>query len=232
MKKAIFALLTILAVNTFALDHIWDMRYTFGPDSKASPKLGAGLGIRSDFNSNVLFPVNLTSKITSNFDIGAKVDVQTYNEFDHVEASLDLGGRYRFKPWNFVEVDGYFGLNRNNGSAVVITFATEQFISKNFATYYEARAGFLDGVTGEDGYAKFSVGIIPTLTFGKVLRCMVEVNSSGSAGNLKDDFMVDIIPKIELSLGASKIRLDFDIGILQETNNDRKGIALYVMTAL
>ena len=61
---------------------------------------------------------------------------------------------------------------------------------------------------------------------------MVEVNASSSAGNFTDDFMVDIIPKLELTLGGTRIRLDFDIGVMQEKNNDRKGIALYVMTSL
>jgi hypothetical protein len=61
---------------------------------------------------------------------------------------------------------------------------------------------------------------------------MIEINASGSAGYLRDDFMVDIIPKMELSFGATRVRVDFDIGILQEDNNDQKNIGLYVQTAL
>lgn len=232
MKKRLLALFAILTINVYALDPIWDMRYTFGPDGRSSPKIGLGLGLRTDYNTNVLFPVNLTSSLTKNFDIGTKVDVQTYDRLNHTQASLDIGGRFRFNQSAFVEADAYFGLNRNNGSAVVLTLASDQHISQNFLTYYELRAGFLDGVTGEDGYVKIQAGLTPTLIFGRFFRCMVEVVTSGSAGNLKDDFMVDILPKLEFTFGGTRVRLDFDIGILQETNNDRKGIALYVITAL
>lgn len=61
---------------------------------------------------------------------------------------------------------------------------------------------------------------------------MIEVNSSGSVGYLKDDFMLDIIPKMELALGGARVRVEFDIGVLQESNNDQKSIALYVLTSL
>ena len=60
----------------------------------------------------------------------------------------------------------------------------------------------------------------------------LEVTASGSIGLLKDDFMVDIIPKIELTFGGTHVRIDFDVGVMQEKNNDVKTIALYVMTAL
>jgi hypothetical protein len=61
---------------------------------------------------------------------------------------------------------------------------------------------------------------------------MIELTSSGSVGYIKDDFMVDIIPKMEIALGATRVRLEVDIGVMQEDNNDQKSIALYVMTAL
>lgn len=232
MRKVLTALFVILATNVFALDNIWDMRYTFGPDSRPSPKLGFGFGMRSDYDPNILFPINLTSGLTKNFDVGTKVNIQTYDKMDHMQASLDIGGRFRFNSASFFELDGYFGLNRNNGSAIVLTLGSDQVISKNFLNYYEARAGFLDGVTGDGGYVKFALGMTPTLIFGRLFRCMVEVNTSGSAGHLRDDFMIDILPKFEFTFGGTRIRLDFDIGVMQEKNNDRKGIGLYVMTAL
>ena len=44
--------------------------------------------------------------------------------------------------------------------------------------------------------------------------------------------MVDIIPKMEIAFGATRVRVEFDIGVMQDDNNDQKSIALYVMTAL
>lgn len=227
----ILGFVALLATNSFALDRMWNMRYTYGPDSRPSPKFAAGVGLRSDFNSNVLFPINIMGQLAKDWDIGAKVDVYSYNQLDNIEASVDFGGRYRFRG-SYFELDGYFGLNRNNGSAIVVTYGKEDYIAKNFSNAYEARAGFLEGVTGTDGYVKFALGTTPTLHFGKAVLCMIEVNTSGSVGNLRDDFMVDIIPKLEFAFGGTRIRGEFDIGILQEDNNDQKSIALYVMTTL
>ena len=145
---------------------------------------------------------------------------------------MDIGVRYRYKPSSFIAFDGYLDLSETSQSALAFTIGTQQFIAKCFANYYELRAGFLDGATGKDGYVKFSASMIPTIVFGQVLRMFLEVTSSASVGNLKDDFMVDIIPKIELTFGGTHVRIDFDVGVMQEKNNDRKTIALYVMTAL
>lgn len=231
LRIVLFAFACLCVQNVFALDRIWNMRYTFGPDARPSPRFAAGIGMRSDFGSNMLFPVNIMGSLSKDWDLGVKVDMYTYNQLDDIEASVDFGARYRLGALRFIEVDGYFGLNRNNGSAVVLTYGKEHYIAKSFSNTYEARAGFLDGVTGEDGYVKFAVGTIPTLHFGKSFLCMIEITSSASAGHLKDDFMVDIIPKMEISLGATRVRLEFDIGVMQEDNNDQKSIALYVMTA-
>ncbi|MCQ2106777.1 MAG: hypothetical protein MJZ26_13420 [Fibrobacter sp.] len=230
-KSAVMALVGLLSVNSFALDRMWNMRYTFGPESRPSPKFAAGVGLRSDFGDQVLFPVNIMGQVAKDWDIGAKVDIYTYNQLDNVEASVDFGGRYRFGK-SFLELDGYFGLNRNNGSAVVVTYGKDYFIAKNFSNAYEARVGFLDGVTDDDGIAKLGFGTIPTLHFGNSFLCMIEITSSASVGHISDDFMVDIIPKIEIGFGATRVRVEFDIGVLQEDNNNQKSIGLYVLTAL
>ncbi len=232
MKRILCLLIAILATSSFALDHFWDMRYNFGPESRPSPKMGIGLGIRSPFNSDVLFPINFTTRLNKNFDVGAKLDINTYNKLEETRTALDLGIRYRYKPSSYIAFDGYLDLSETSQSALAFTIGTQQFIAKCFANYYELRAGFLDGATGKDGYAKFSASMIPTIVFGQVLRMFLEVTSSASIGNLKDDFMVDIIPKMELTFGGTHVRIDFDVGVMQEKNNDRKTIALYVMTAL
>lgn len=232
MKRLVALLLALLASSAFALDPIWNMHYTFGPDSKHTTKFNLGAGVKSYFNNNILIPVNFIGSVSKDFEIGGKLDVYTYDEMKHSQLTFDVGGKYYLNSTSFLEVDGYFGLNRNNASAVVATYGFEKFIAKNFSSFYELRAGFLDGVTGEDGYVKFSSSMIPTLYFGKPFRTMIEIIMSESAGNLQDDFMIDIIPKFELSLGSIRLRLDFDLGIMQEKNNDQKTIALYAMMAL
>lgn len=232
MKHILSLLFTILATNAFALDHFWDMRYNFGPESRPSPKMGVGVGIRSPFNSDVLFPINFTTRLNKNFDVGAKLDINTYGQLEEINTALDLGVRYRYKPSSYIAFDGYLDLSNTSQSALALTIGTQQFIAKCFANYYELRAGFLEGATGKDGYVKFAGAMIPTLVFGQMFRIFLEINSSFSIGNLRDDFMVDIIPKFELTFGGTHVRIDFDVGVMQEKNNDRKTIALYVMTAL
>ena len=232
MKHILCLLFTILATNAFAVDHFWDMRYNFGPESRPSPKMGVGIGIRSPFNSDVLFPINFTTRLNKEFDVGAKLDINTYNKLEDINTALDLGVRYRYKTNSYIAFDGYLDLSNTSQSALAFTIGTQQFIAKSFASYYELRAGFLEGATGKDGYVKFAGAMIPTIIFGQVLRMFLEINTSTSIGNFKDDFMIDIIPKIELTFGGTHVRLDFDVGIMQEKNNDVKTIALYVMTSL
>ena len=236
MKHILRLLFAILVTNAFAVDRFWDMRYNFGPESRPSPKMGIGVGIRSPFNSDVLFPINFTTRLNKQFDVGAKLDINTYGQLEEIKTALDLGVRYRYRPSSYIAFDGYLDLSETSQSALAFTIGTQQFIAKCFANYYELRAGVLEGAAGkkgdQSGYVKFSASMIPTLVFGQVLRMFLEVTSSASVGLLKDDFMIDIIPKIELTFGGTHIRIDFDVGVMQEKNNDRKTIALYVMTAL
>lgn len=232
MNRFLALLIAVLCVNAFAVDRMWDIRYTFGPDTRPSPRWAIGVGAVNNYGTDILFPANITTALSKEWNVGGKINVQSVDKFDQVIISLDIGGRYLINENNFLELDGNFGLNRNNSTAVVLTYGNEQFISKNFANFYEIRVGALQGVTGENGYVKLAAGMTPTLYFTNYFRTYIEINMSGSVGNLTEDFMVDIIPKFELTFNTFRIRLDFDIGIMQEKNNDVQTIALYVMTAL
>ena len=109
MKRLAVLAITFFAASAFALDPIWDMHYTFGPESHRAPKFGAGVGLRSDFDSHVLFPANIMGTISKDFEIGAKIDIDTYNQMDNTQLSLDIGGKYHLQPGRFIELDGYFG---------------------------------------------------------------------------------------------------------------------------
>lgn len=229
---SVLALLTLLlSTSTFAVDPIWNMRYTYGPDAAPAPKIGGGIGLRNNFGDQVLIPINIMGQIAKGWDIGAKLDLYTYNRLKNMTSSIDIGSRVQLGNAGFVELDGYIGLNRSNSSAVVITYSKEHFVAKNFSNYYEGRVGFLDGATGDGGWAKIAIGTTPTLRFGSSFKFMMEINASASLGHFTKDFMADIIPKAEISLGGTRLRLDFDIGVLQEGNNDQQTIALYVLQA-
>ena len=232
MNRLVALFIVALCVNAFAVDRMWDIRYTFGPDTRPSPRWALGVGVSNNYGSDILIPVNLTTALSREWNVGGKVNIQSQDMFDQVIVSLDIGGRYLINENNFLELDGNFGLNRNNSTAVVLTYGNEQFISKNFANFYEIRVGALQGVTGEDGYVKLAAGMTPTLYFTSYFRTYIEINMSGSIGNITDDFMIDLIPKLEVSISSFRLRLDFDIGVMQEKNNDVQTIAFYAIAAL
>lgn len=229
--SVICLVICFVASNVFAVDRIWHMRYTYGPDARPAPKIAGGLGIQSNFGSTILFPLNVEAQIAKEWDIGAKLDLWTFNQFDNVDAALDVGARYRLGNASFVEVDGYIGLNRSERSAIVVTYGKEHYIAKNFSNYYEGRVGVLNGAAGDGGWAKLAVGTIPTLRFGSAFLFMIEINASTTVGHVIRDFMTDIIPKAEISVGGTRIRLEFDIGLLKENNNNQKNITLYILQA-
>ena len=156
MKRLLALIAVALATSVYAVDPMWDIRYTLGPDTRPSPRWGIGVGAVSNYGSNILFPVNLTTALSKEWNIGGKLNVRSKDKFDEVIVTLDIGGRYLINDNNFLELDGFFGLNRNNSTAIVLTYGNEQFISRNFANFYEIRAGVLEGVTGENGYVKFA----------------------------------------------------------------------------
>ena len=77
MKHVHFIILALICIcfqNVFALDRMWNMRFTFGPEARPVPKFGAGVGMRSDFGSNVLFPINIMGSLNKEWELGAKVE--------------------------------------------------------------------------------------------------------------------------------------------------------------
>ena len=112
MNRFIALLLAILCVNAFAVDHMWDIRYTFGPDTRPSPKWAIGIGAMNNYGSDLLFPVNFTTALSKEWNIGAKVNVKSIDMFEHVIVSLDIGGRYLINENNFKLIDTVLGLKK------------------------------------------------------------------------------------------------------------------------
>ena len=114
MKRILALFIALLCANAFAVDHIWDIRYTLGPDTRPSPRWAVGIGAVNNYGTDILFPVNVTSALSKEWNVGGKVNVQSVKKFDQVIVTLDIGGRYLINDNNFIELDGNFGLNRNN----------------------------------------------------------------------------------------------------------------------
>lgn len=231
MVKKLLLALAFLSFYAHALDRIWDARFTLGPEIRTYNKMGVGVGLRSSFNSDATLPINLQARLNNEIEIGGKLIFEALNEFEHVIGNIDLGAKYNLTYNSYIAFDTYLAINRNYGGGLIFSYSKQTHVARQFSNIYELRVGFLDGITGPDGYMKIQVGFMPTLHIGKSIFAMVEMNSSGSVGNLNDDFMIDLMPKLECKISNVRIRLEFDIGILLEKNNDQKQIALYTLTA-
>ena len=231
IKKLVLAI-AFLSIYASALDRMWDARYTFGPEIRSYSKMGFGVGLRTGFNSDVMMPLNFQARLGKDIGFGGKLFFVSNDKLEHVEGNIDLGAKFNIKSNSYVGIDGCFALNRNYGGGFVLTYSKLTQVASRFSNIYEVRAGFLDGITGPDGYAKLQVGVMPTLQLGDQFTAMVEMNASGSIGHIKDDFMVDLLPKLDLSFSNVRLRLEVDIGILLKKNNDQKKLALYVLTAI
>ncbi len=232
MVKKLLFLIAFLSLYSHALDRMWDARFTLGPEIRTYDKMGFGIGLRTGFHSDVNFPVNFQARLNNEIEIGGKLFLESPNSLEHIIGNFDLGAKYNLSYNSYIGIDTYFALNRNYGGGLIFTYSQQTHVARRFSNLYEIRVGFLDGITGSDGYMKLQVGFMPTLHIGKTFFAMVEMNSSGSIGNIQDDFMIDLMPKLELRIANVRLRLEVDIGILLEKNNSQKQIALYTLIAL
>ena len=101
-------------------------------------------------------------------------------------------------------------------------------MSRIFSTLYEARLGFFDRIVSDGGLAEFALGVTPQFKFTPALIAMIGIESSGSLGNILDDFMVDIVPRVQIGiLPYFHVMTELSIGIMQEKNNDRMRLGAY-----
>lgn len=154
--------------------------------------------------------------------------METYEGKDW-KGNIDVGGKFFFNTGSFVAVDGYFGINRDNGGAVAFTYGNRHNVAKNFYMDYEARAAFGDAVVYDDGWFKMAAGVVPTLRFGEPVTISIEVNTSGTINKMNEDYKMDLIPRLDVNFGAVTVRGEYNIAILMEDNNTRNVIGLYVL---
>ncbi len=224
MKKIAAILFTVLtlSVSSFALDRIWDTRYTFGPEFMTRDRISVGAGFYTNYEEDGYLPFNAQLAINDYWEIGGKLLFDTEDNLESVQAYLDLGGKFRIFEYSTIEADFLFGIGNDRGSGLVFSYAKLQPLSRIFSTLYEARLGFFDRIVSEDGLSEFAIGVTPQFKFTPAILAMVGIETSGSLGNFTDDFMVDLVPRVQLGiLPHFHVQGELSIGIIQEKNNDR-----------
>lgn len=228
MFRRIIIALCVLAACACALDRIWDTRYTFGPEFPAEDRFSVGTGFYTTYNEDGTIPTNIQIGINDQWEMGGKIFFSTHDKLESVQAFADVGAKYKFQELSTVGADFLVGVNNGEGGGVVFSYMRKQPLSDNFSNIVEGRAGFFHAVAGKGGYMKLALGATPQLYLGTFIHAMMGVEASGSIGNIKEDFMVDIVPRIEVNV---KPYLHFTgelaIGILQGKNNDNTRAGIY-----
>lgn len=233
MKRLVLLLLAIAVNSALALDRMYDVRYTFGPEILVPENFSAGGGFFTQFEEDLTVPFNLQVGVNEFWEVGAKLSMATYDKLETVQGFLDLGAKYRFTSYSAFQADAMLGLNNEDGGALVLTYTRAHRYTKNVSILFEGRSGFFDAVTGADGYVKLAGGVYPQFQVGDAIRFSIGAVGSGSVGNLQDDFMVDLLPRLEIGLRQGlMLQAETAIGILQDDNNDRTRFGMHIVTGL
>ena len=233
MKRLSFILLAFLFGQAFALDPIYDMRYTTGPEILVPNEFTASGGFYTQFEEDLTLPLSLKIGINELWEMGAKLSLGTYDKLESVQGFLDLGAKFRFTSYSALQADLQLGLNNDNGGALVLSYTRAHRYTKNVSILFENRAGFFEAVTGPDGWIKLVGGVHPQFSLNEAVRFRIGAVTSGSLGQLNEDFMLDLVPQASFGLRAGlTLQIEAAIGILQSENNDNARFGMNLVAAL
>lgn len=233
MKWFSVLLLGVLASSASALNRIHDMRYTFGPEILVPNEFTAGGGFYTQFEEDMTLPMALKIGINDQWEMGSKLSLATYDKLESAQGFIDLGAKFLFTSYSAFQADVMLGLNNSDGGALVLSYTRAHRYTRNVSVLFEGRTGFFDAATGEDGWVMLVGGVHPQFQVGDAVRFRIGAVSSGSIGDLREDFMLDLLPQVEIGLrNGIKLQAEVAVGILQEDNNDNTRFGMYLVTGL
>lgn len=217
-----------LAASASALDRIWDTRYTFGPEFLVRDRTSLGAGFYTNYQEDGYLPINAQLAINDFWEVGAKLLFDSEDDMESVQSYVDVGAKYRIMEYSTIGADFLIGIGNKRGAGLVFSYTSLHPMSRIFSTLYEARLGFFDRIVSDGGLAEFALGVTPQFKFTPALIAMIGIEFSGSLGNILDDFMVDIVPRVQIGiLPYFHVMTELSIGIMQEKNNDRMRLGAY-----
>lgn len=212
MRKLFCAAVLCLLGTAFPIDRIEDLRYTLGPEVKNESVIQASLGWRTHFVSDQSFQMQAQAKLSERFEVGGK-----FLSEENLKG-LDIGGKVLFEK-RYIELDGFLELDDMEDFAGALAYGARHSVAKNFFIDMEVKAAAGNAVVNSGSYVRFYGAVLPSFKFEWPIVAAFEVNMSGSAGELTDDYKVDLIPKIRAQFGRLGVQAEYDIGILLESNN-------------
>jgi len=230
MKKLIIIL--VLAFNlSYALDAMYDYRYTLGPEIVVPDAFFIGAGGWTHYTNDLYLMSNLQIGITDRFEIGAKY-IGGYNR-GALSSLIDIGTKFAISRNLSIQADVPFTPNSEREWGGVISLSQWDGYTKNVSFIYEGRLGFA-GAAGDGRYVKPSLAFFPYFLIGNAFRLSVGTLCSFGIGNkydyFKEDFMLDIMPRIEFGILHLRFMGEVSIGILTWEAEKRNRYALFVTT--
>ena len=224
--KSYIVLMLVFGIS-HALDPMYDYRYTFGPEILVPGAFHVGFGAYTRYNEDFKIVSNFQIGLGRKFEMGlkylggtdddwviAKSRVERRNR-NHNVHMIDIGAKYAIGPHLAVQADVPIALNEEREWGGVVSVTQWDGYTKNVSFLFEGRVGF-GGAAGEGSYAKPSLAFFPYFQIGESFRLSIGTIGSFSFGHFKDDFMLDILPRVEIGLRWFRLTGEVAIGILTD----------------
>jgi len=236
----ILIFLIILVQAIYALDPMYEYRYTLGPEILVPDALHVGAGAYTRFNESGKGVINLQIGLSENFETGFKVLAGTTDDWVISNSRdrwvdgwpdwlLDVGAKFAITPHTTIQADVPIPLWKHGDFGGVLTVAHWDGYTKNLSFLYEGRLGFF-GAAGEDTYVKPAAAIVPNFQIGESFRASIGLISSCSFEHFKDDFMFDIMPKVEAGLKWFRLMGEVSIGTITYKAQRHNRYALFIVS--
>ena len=230
----------IFAFNfSHALDPMYNYRYAFGPEILVPDAFLAGFGGWTHYNADLSLAANTQIGLTNWFEIGAKYIGGTNEKWiisktgnRRFVSLVDIGAKFAISKHIAMQIDVPVVLNENSDWGGVLSLLQWDGYTKNVSFLYEGRLGF-GGAAGNGRYVKPSAAFFPYFQIGNAFR--ISVGTIGSFGigkfeHIKEDFMLDIMPRVEAGFVYFRLMGEVSIGILTWEAKKYNRFALFVTT--
>ena len=237
----ILLIMEIMVQTVYALDPMYDYRYTLGPEILVPDAFHVGLGGWTRYNEDLAIATNVQLGLTDRFEIGMKYIGGTNGDWvitgsrsrSHLSSLIDIGAKYAVSQHLTLQADVPMSINSDMDWGGVLSLTQWDGYTKNVSFIIEGRLGF-GGAAGHGRYVKPAVAFFPYFQLTDAFRLSVGTISSLSVGSdhFKDDFMVDILPRVEVGLLAFRIQGEISFNILvwdSEKYERYKRFALFII---
>jgi hypothetical protein len=213
---------------------MYNYRYTLGPEILVPDVFFASAGFWTHYNEDGTFSFNTQLGLADKFEIGLKYLAGTQDGWiisksrSRSNSSLiDIGAKYAITPTMALQADFPMSINRDWDWGGIVSLSQWNGHTKNVSSVYEGRIAF-GGASGIDNHAKLSAAFVPDFQLGSAFRLSACAVGSASIENVKNDFMFDMLPRIEAGFKSFRVMGEVSIGILTYDAEKYNRYALFV----